>query len=433
MDDLGAKRQTSGKNLVDSKIKKPRVIYIIREDVREPLIKSQVISYVSNLKEYYDFTIIDLTKSEYNEDAFNTDSLTFDLLGVRRVSGRFRRRNKTILSGLFNLIELVQLSLKEARYENVALLHARSYIPAIAAWVVLRVRAVPFVFDMRALWSEELIVSGKIKRNSIWYRILRKIEGKLLHDASAVVSLTHRAVKYLQETYPKELTGQQVTVIPTCTDLQRFKRSDKPPSERIYGCLGTVLSGWFLIDWLAAFFKTVAKEDKEARFEVVTRDDVEKVRAALDIDCELGDRLLIFPSSSECVHDALQKQSTSVMFFTSGISKLGSAPTRLGEALGCGVPVVANEGVGDVADIIRRYNVGVIVKDGSEAAMATALDELAVLRSDPDLPSRCRKAAEEVFSLEAGTEAYRKLYTDILGRPNGPENAPAGARAVNAR
>jgi glycosyltransferase involved in cell wall biosynthesis len=121
------------------------------------------------------------------------------------------------------------------------------------------------------------------------------------------------------------------------------------------------------------------------------------------------------------------------MFFTSGISKLGSAPTRLGEALGCGVPVVANEGVGDVADIIRRYNVGVIVKDGSEAAMATALDELAVLRSDPDLPSRCRKAAEEVFSLEAGTEAYRKLYTDILGRPNGPENAPAGARAVNAR
>ena len=34
----------------------------------------------------------------------------------------------------------------------------------------------------------------------------------------------------------------------------------------------------------------------------------------------------------------------------------------------CGVPVVANEGVGDVADIIRRYNVGVIVKDGSEAA-----------------------------------------------------------------
>jgi glycosyltransferase involved in cell wall biosynthesis len=131
-------------------------------------------------------------------------------------------------------------------------------------------------------------------------------------------------------------------------------------------------------------------------------------------------------------HEALQKQSTSVMFFTSGTTKLGSAPTRLGEALGCGVPVIANEGVGDVADIIRRYNVGVIVKDGSEAAMAVALDELELLRSDPDLPSRCRKAVEEVFSLEAGTEAYRKIYADILGHPDSPEAAPAVAQAANA-
>ena len=160
---------------------------------------------------------------------------------------------------------------------------------------------------------------------------------------------------------------------------------------------------------------------RRPRFEVVTRDDAETVRAALDIDGKLGDRLSIFPSASESVHEALQKQSTSVMFFTSGTSKLGSAPTRLGEALGCGVPVVANEGVGDVADIIRRYNVGVIVKDGSEAAMTAALDELEALRSDPDLPSRCRKAAEEVFSLEAGTEAYRRLYAEILGRPDCPE------------
>jgi len=87
----------------------------------------------------------------------------------------------------------------------------------------------------------------------------------------------------------------------------------------------------------------------------------------------------------------------------------------MAEVLGCGLPVVANEGVGDVADIIRRYNVGVVVKDGSQAAMMAALDELKALRSDPDLTSRCRKAAKEVFSLQAGTEAYCKLYANILG------------------
>jgi glycosyltransferase involved in cell wall biosynthesis len=102
------------------------------------------------------------------------------------------------------------------------------------------------------------------------------------------------------------------------------------------------------------------------------------------------------------------------MFFTTGKSKLGSAPTRLAEAVGCSLPVIANEGVGDVAEIIRHYNVGVIVKNGSDEAMKIAFSELEILCSDPNLPARCRKAAEKVFSLHAGTQAYRKVYSQIV-------------------
>jgi glycosyltransferase involved in cell wall biosynthesis len=46
--------------------------------------------------------------------------------------------------------------------------------------------------------------------------------------------------------------------------------------------------------------------------------------------------------------------------------------------------------------------------------MHVALDELAVLQQDPELAQRCRQAAEEVFSLESGTQAYQKLYRKIL-------------------
>src|SRR5690606_1156183 len=99
---------------------------------------------------------------------------------------------------------------------------------------------------------------------------------------------------------------------------------------------------------------------------------------------------------------------------TDGLSKLGSSPTRMGEILGCGLPIVANEGVGDVARIIRDYRVGVLASGPSAAEMETAWDELQDLLADPDLPARCRQAAEEVFSLEAGTQAYSSLYADIL-------------------
>jgi glycosyltransferase involved in cell wall biosynthesis len=92
----------------------------------------------------------------------------------------------------------------------------------------------------------------------------------------------------------------------------------------------------------------------------------------------------------------------------------------MAEVLGCGLPVVANEGVGDVADILRQNKVGVIVDGHDPAQMRAALDELKLLMQDPDLPGRCRATAEAVFSLEAGTEAYRGVYASILQSEGNP-------------
>jgi glycosyltransferase involved in cell wall biosynthesis len=88
----------------------------------------------------------------------------------------------------------------------------------------------------------------------------------------------------------------------------------------------------------------------------------------------------------------------------------------MAEILGCGVPVVANEGVGDVADIIRKFRVGVLVRSVAYQDMESAFFDLQDLLNDPDLSARCRRAAEEVFSLEAGTTAYMALYSEVLSK-----------------
>ena len=46
--------------------------------------------------------------------------------------------------------------------------------------------------------------------------------------------------------------------------------------------------------------------------------------------------------------------------------------------------------------------------------MDTCVAELLELLQDPDLASRCRRTAEQLFSLESGTAAYRQLYAQIL-------------------
>lgn len=386
-------------------------LYLTRNGLLEPLGQSQVLAYLRGLSRDYRITLITYEKDEDRADAARMDAMRAECerLGIRWLPQRFRPRPKVIAPAL-SMLRMVWLLRREVRGQGARLIHARSYIPAAVAMIVSRMTGVPFIFDMRALWPEELITAGRLRRGSVLHRAIVAAERACLRRAGAVVSLTHAAVDHLNRVYPDDLAGQRVAVIPTCADLDRFVPAPARPERRVIGCLGTVLSGWFRLDWLTSFLSVVAERDPDAVFELTTRDDPALVRAALDPDRRLGERLQIAPSAPENVQRVLQGQTASVMFFADGLGKLGSSPTRMAEILGCGLPVVANDGVGDVARIIRDYRVGVLAQGPDPQAMATAWSELLALLKDPDLASRCRKAAEEVFSLEAGTASYARLY-----------------------
>ena len=268
---------------------------------------------------------------------------------------------------------------------------------------------------MRALWPEELITAGHLQRGSLMHRALLGLERRCLQEASAVVSLTQAAVGYLHDRYPRELAGQRIAVIPTCADLQRFQQAEPGhAAPLVIGCIGTVLSGWFLIDWLRAFFDSFARTDPSTRFELISRDSPEAILAALHPAPAWADRLLIQSATPAEMPAIVQRHTASVMFFTGGLSKLGSSPTRMAEVLGCGRPVVANPGVGDVEQVVRQNRVGVLARGFSSTEMDVCVAELLDLLKDPQLASRCRRTAEALFSLESGTAAYRQLYAEIL-------------------
>ena len=399
-------------------MKKNSTLYLSRNGLLEPLGQSQVFAYLRGLSRDYNITLITYEKDEDWADKARLQKARRDCkdLGIRWLPQHFRQRPK-IVAPAFSMIRMVWLVRREVRRRDIRLIHARSNIPAATALAVSWMTGVPFLFDLRSLFPEELITARRMRRGSFLHRAIIWAERVCLAKSAAVISQTHAAVNHLKSLYPTELKDQRLVMIPTCADLDRFTPPlDRPSGPTVHGCIGTILSGWFRTDWLAAWLSAVAQNDTDARFEIVTRDDADRVRVALDPMNKFGDRLTIGPRPSEEMPAAVRGHDLTVMFYAGGeVSELGRSPTRMAEVLGCGLPVVANEGVGDVADIIRRYNVGVVVKDGSQAAMMAALDELKALRSDPDLPSRCRKAAEEVFSLQAGTEAYRKLYAKILG------------------
>ena len=390
-------------------------LYITRNGLLEPLGQSQVMAYLRGLSRDYRITLITFEKAEDLADAVAMERARADCArhGIRWLPQQFHHRPKGIAQA-WSMLVFFWLCLRETRGGGAQLIHARSYIPAAVGLVAGAITGTPFIFDMRALWPEEMITAGRLKRGSLVHRAIAEAERLCIKRAAAVVSLTEAAVVHLRKIYPREMAEQRLAVIPTCADLDRFVPEPSVDGPRVYGCLGTVLSGWFRQDWLAAFFHAAARRDANAQFHIVTRDDPQQVRAAIGGDTGFQGRLQIYSMAPHEVQKAAQRQSVSVMFFTEGLSKLGSSPTRMGELLGCGIPVVANAGVGDVAQIIERNRVGVLARGSSPQEMDEALDTLEALTADPDLPSRCRQTAEAVFSLEAGTHAYRQLYRTIL-------------------
>lgn len=394
------------------------ILYITRNGLLEPLGQSQVFAYLRGLSKDHHITLITFEKPEdrSNEEAMADARRVCEELGIRWLPQKFRYGPKVVAPAL-SIIRMYRLARREVSRGNVRLIHARSYIPAVVALAIYRLTGVPFIFDMRALWPEELITAARLRRGGLLHRLMEWAEEECLKHAAGVVSLTYAAVEYLGEKYPEINLRSKVAVIPTCADLERFRPAASRPANKVIGCLGTLLSGWFRMDWLAAFLKAAAQRDPELRFQLTTRDDPEKVREALDLPVELLDRLDISPSPSNTVHEVLQDQIASVMFYAGGEkSELGRSPTRMAEVLGCGLPVIANEGVGDVARIIREHKVGVLAEGPGAEQMARAFDELERLRCDPELPYRCRAAAEAVFSLEGGIKAYAALYGRVLGK-----------------
>lgn len=404
-----------------------KVVYVTRTGLLEPLGQSQILSYLRGLARDYAIVLMTCEKPVDWQDqaAMARAKSQCEALGIDWRPRVFRTTGGT-LGHMQDLAGMFRDSLRAARREGTALIHARSYLPAAIAWCVWKLTRTPFLFDMRALWPEERIAAGRIRRGSPTHRVVTAVESRCLRDAAAIVSLTQAAADHLRATQPAAVADKPVTVIPTCADLSRFKPVGAgSPGGRVHGCIGTVLSGWFLTEWLATWFEFVARVEPDANFEIVTRDDEAHVRAAVDRGGRLGGRLSIKARAPSDMPQVLREHSTSAVFYGGGLGDIGRSPTRMAEVLGTGIPVISNEGVGDVSHILKAHRVGVVATGGDRNSMAAAYEELCRLQQDPDLPARCRQTAEALFSLENGTEAYRRLYRHILGERDDGKGAGA--------
>jgi glycosyltransferase involved in cell wall biosynthesis len=113
----------------------------------------------------------------------------------------------------------------------------------------------------------------------------------------------------------------------------------------------------------------------------------------------------------------ISRMSAGMAFYRPGYSRIACAPTKLAEYLGCGVPCIGSATVGDVGDILADRRVGVPVDSFSDSDLDGYVRQIVALARDDETPSRCRRTALELFSLEAGVAAYAAVYQSLSGQP----------------
>ena len=95
-----------------------------------------------------------------------------------------------------------------------------------------------------------------------------------------------------------------------------------------------------------------------------------------------------------------------------GISLVAAMPTKIGEFLAVGRPVIVNSGLADAASMVDGADAGVVV-DASAGGLDDAATRLLELLDDDATPVRATGLAAEFFDLDAGVDNLLEVYRRI--------------------
>lgn len=391
------------------------ILYISYDGMLEPLGQSQVLSYLKGLGCERRIHLVSFEKIGDWARTSVRESISKDIAdaGIAWYPLRYHK-TPSALATAWDIFCGILVGLWLVLRYRLRIVHARSYVPSVMALALKSLTGVKFLFDMRGFWADERVDGGLWLSGGTMYRIAKVLEQRFLLSADHVVSLTHAAVREMQ--YLEYLQGRmpQFTVIPTCADLTRFTPADHERSHEsfVLGYVGTV-GTWYLFDKTVECFVQLLRLRPDARFLIVNRGEHAFIRERL-ASAGLQDAAveLIAAIHSE-VPQHMARMDAAAFFIKPVYSKLASAPTKLAEFLGCGVPCLSNAGVGDMAEVLEAEKVGLAISEFDSLTMSKALQKLLELVADPLTRGRCIAAAHRHFSLDEGVLKYRDIYEQL--------------------
>lgn len=297
------------------------------------------------------------------------------------------------------------------RERHHSVIHARSFLPALISKIVqilLWRQKIYLIFDTRGFWCLERMENEKSFLKRLFYKMLRPLENWLYHSCQHVIFLTERAKEEVISR--QKISAKKISVIPTLVNCLRFRPSKRAAKQKIKNiCFSGNILGWYDTDKIFEFcFQGVAQKRPFRYFFFAKDKNQQRI---------IQSRTKNFPFKSiiiqrfpfQKIARNLSRMNLGVILIKPSQGKNASFPTRIGEFLASGIPVLASRGIGDLDKFIKKNQCGLLVHRREEGFRKT-FDSIEKIFSRNGNLEKCRQTALKHLSLTLGVKKILAIY-----------------------
>lgn len=408
-------------------------LYLCYFGLREPLVQTQVLSYIREIKKIEGLKTSILTfepdfREKWSEEEIRNEKEKLAAEGIDWYALPYHK-SPSVPATVYDTFCGALFARRLIKEKGVNILHARVHVPALMGAIAKRLttKNVKLLFDIRGFFPEEYTDAGRWKKDGRLYHAVKKVEKWLLKVSDGFVILTEKGKKIMfsENENGAQNAAKPIEVIPCCVDFKSFDGVGENTRRRMREKLNLTdryviiyvgsFGGWYMTDQMLEFFASARKHNPKAFALILTQREQDKIAEKLkNIGFADGDFLVTKSSPSE-IPEYLSAADIALSFIEACYSKQASSPTKIAEYLAAGLPVVLNPGVGDLDELVTEDKVAVSVGNFTEENYLRALKEADQLRAEKDFAEKCRQSAKNRFDLyEVGGKRYRRLYESLL-------------------
>lgn len=291
---------------------------------------------------------------------------------------------------------------------------------AVGGWALAASRRLPFVFELRDLWPASIVAVGAMRESPV-IQALEKLELFLYRRADKIVAVTEAFREDLQA---RGIDPRKIEVVRNGVDLSScIPRKRDAALEKEYRLEGKFVAGYLGTHGMAHGLMSIVDaaerlRERESIAFFFAGSGAERVRVEEEVKRRGLDNVRMIPRQP--------KERVSALWSLCDVALIPLRndplfctviPSKLFEAMGYGIPVIASLPEGETTEIVRKEGCGLVIEAENPGLLARSLERLATSPQECARLSAAALRAAPRYSRENQATRMERILLELAKSP----------------